>query len=66
MTPDEYWEKYGDIKDKETVNCNKCDKGHNDGVTEKHEYFFYNYCIAGIVKIWQSCVNNEIVERCEH
>jgi hypothetical protein len=36
MTPDEYREKYGDIKGKVTVNCSKCGKGHDGCVTENH------------------------------
>ena len=35
MTPDEYREKYGDTKDKVTVNCSECGKGHDGSVTEK-------------------------------
>jgi hypothetical protein len=27
------------------------------------EYFYYNCCVAGIVKCRQSCVDNEIVEK---
>ena len=36
MTPDEYREKYGDIKDKVTVDCSDCGKGHDGCVTENH------------------------------
>ncbi|GAB6190949.1 hypothetical protein [Desulfocastanea catecholica] len=36
MTPDEYREKYGNIKDKVTVNCSKCGKEHDGCVTEEH------------------------------
>jgi len=36
MTPDEFREKYGDIKDKVTVNCSECGEGHDGCVTEKH------------------------------
>jgi len=36
MTPDEYREKYGDIKEKVTVNCSKCGTGHEGCVTEEH------------------------------
>mgnify|MGYP001812237345 CR=1 FL=1 len=36
MTPDEYREKHGDIKDKVTVNCSDCGKDHDGSVTEKH------------------------------
>ena len=34
MTPDEYREKYGDIKEKVTVNCSDCGKDHDGSVTE--------------------------------
>ena len=36
MTPDEYREKYGDTKDKITVNCNECGTDHDGSVTEEH------------------------------
>lgn len=35
MTPDEYREKHGDIKDKVTVNCSDCGNDHDGSVTEK-------------------------------
>ena len=35
MTPDEFREKYGDIKDKVTVNCSECGEGHDGCVTEE-------------------------------
>jgi len=36
MTPDEYREKYGNIKDNVTVNCSKCGKEHDGCVNEEH------------------------------
>ena len=36
MTPDEFREKYGEIKDEVTVNCNECGEGHDGSVTDKH------------------------------
>jgi uncharacterized Zn finger protein len=36
MTPDEYREKHGEIKDKVTVDCNECGEDHDGYVTEKH------------------------------
>ncbi len=35
MTPDEYREKYGDIKDKVPVNCSECGTEHDGSVTEE-------------------------------
>ncbi len=35
MTPDEFRKKHGEIKDKVTVNCSECGKGHDGSVTEK-------------------------------
>ncbi len=35
MTPDEFREKYGEIKAKVTVNCGECGKDHDGCVTEK-------------------------------
>ncbi len=34
MTPDEFREKHGDIKDKVAVNCSACGKDHDGSVTE--------------------------------
>jgi len=36
ITPDEFREKYGDIKDKVTVNCSECGEGHDGSVTEEN------------------------------
>ena len=36
MTPDEFKKKYGDIKGKVTVNCEKCGKDH-EGCVIKEE-----------------------------
>jgi hypothetical protein len=35
MTPDEFREKHGQIKDKVTVNCNSCGQEHDGSVTEE-------------------------------
>ncbi len=40
MTPDEFREKHGDIKDKVTVNCSKCGKDHEGCVTEEQQKLF--------------------------
>lgn len=36
MTPDEFREKYGEIKDKVSVDCNDCGEGHDGSVTEQN------------------------------
>jgi len=36
MTPDEFREKYGNIKEKVTVNCKECGKDHDGCVTEEN------------------------------
>jgi hypothetical protein len=36
MTPDEFREKYGELKDNVTVNCSKCGKDHDGCVVEEH------------------------------
>ena len=35
MTPDEFVEKYGKIKDQVDVNCSECGKEHDGDVTEE-------------------------------
>lgn len=35
MTPDEFREKHGDIKDKVSVNCSECGKDHDGRVAEE-------------------------------
>jgi endogenous inhibitor of DNA gyrase (YacG/DUF329 family) len=35
MTPDEFREKHGDIKDKVTVNCSECGKDPDGSVTDE-------------------------------
>lgn len=36
MTPDEFREKFGESKEKVTVSCSDCGKGHEGSVTESH------------------------------